>query len=137
MAGPSNTSIDDADAPASTIAATIRNAIPSAAPRRPACTAAITPATGSPARIGTQSATSTPRARPAVLVTIPSVSGSPVSGSPVAGSPVSGSSAIAGPVVAADPSAGRSTPSTGVTPVPCTCRIHTTDSGGCLLYTSD
>ena len=115
MAGPSSTSTDDADAPASTIAASIRSAIPPAAPRRPACTAAITAADGSPASIGTQSATSTPRARPAAPVTIPSVSKS---------------SAGAGPVVTDARAAGRSPLSTLVTSVPCTCRIHTTDPGG-------
>src|SRR6478736_7994881 len=91
-------------APASAMASISRRAIPFAAPRRPACAAPSTPACGSPARIGTQSAASTPRATPGAAVTIPSQSGS---------------CSVVPPG-----------PPTRTTVLPWTCRIHTIRSAG-------
>ena len=49
--------------------------MPAAAPLRPAWATPTTPATGSAARIGTQSAVRTASPRPGVVVTTPSVAG--------------------------------------------------------------
>jgi hypothetical protein len=57
------------------MASSVASTIPASSPGRPACTAAMTPAAGSAKSTGTQSATSTTRARSVAVVTTASHSG--------------------------------------------------------------
>ena len=61
--------------PASRITVTALSMMPAVMPGRPACTAPITPASGSARSTGVQSATRTARASPRVFVTTPSAGG--------------------------------------------------------------
>src|SRR3954471_8494166 len=75
MPGPTTAYILSGRAPSAPISVNAAGSTPAARPRRPACTAATTPARRSDNRIGVQSATSTSKASPRVRVTSASAAG--------------------------------------------------------------